>query len=79
MAAKTLHPLTDTLKGNKTKSASVEWAVPMADTFKVAKVALPAATELAHPQQGAKLFLMVDTSDNRMGVMLQQRAATVAP
>jgi cleavage and polyadenylation specificity factor subunit 1 len=78
-AAKTLRPLTDSLKGFKHKKAPVQWSADMAAAFQAAKAALAAAAELAHPKQGAELALAVDASDNHVGAVLQQRTAAAAP
>jgi hypothetical protein len=45
----------------------------MERAFEATKAALAATAELAHPQQGAELALMVDASAEHMGAALQQR------
>jgi transposase InsO family protein len=50
----------------------------MEGAFEAAKAALAAAAELAHPQHGAELALMVDASAEHMGAALQQRLSPLA-
>jgi hypothetical protein len=62
--ARTLQPLTDTLRGDP---KTLEW--PATATFKAAKTALAAAEPLAHPAPNA-----TDASDTHVGGVLQQLA-----
>ncbi len=72
-AARLLRPLTDALKGSPKLTATLDWSPAMEGAFEAAKAALAAAAELAHPQHGAELALMVDASEEHMGAALQQR------
>ncbi len=68
--ARTLHPLTNLLKG----SPKVLLWSPAADAaFAAAKAALVAAVPLCHPAPNAVLSLSVDASDSHVGGVLQQR------
>ena len=59
-AAAMLMLLTDTLRGSPRPKIAVEWTTERQAAFKVARTALGKATNLAYPQQGADLGLMVD-------------------
>jgi hypothetical protein len=72
-AARLLRPLTDALKGSPKPTANLDRSPAMEGAFWAAKAALAAAAELAHPQHGAELALMVDASAEHMGAVLQQR------
>jgi hypothetical protein len=72
-AARLLRPLTEALKGSPKLTAALDWSAAMETSFEAAKAALAAAAELAHPQQGVELALMMDTSAEHMGAALQQR------
>jgi hypothetical protein len=52
---------------------TLDWSAAMEGAFEAAKAALAAAAELARPQHGAELALMVDASAEHMGAALQQR------
>jgi hypothetical protein len=65
--ARTLHLLTDVLKG---APKTLEW-LPTA-VFGAAKAALAAAVPLAHPAPNAVLSLATDASDTHVGSVLQQ-------
>jgi hypothetical protein len=78
-AAKTLEPLTDLLVGGQKGTEPVSLAEPQRATFVAAKVALAAATCLAHPSQGFQLSLMVDTSADHIGGTLQQQQRPADP
>ncbi len=67
--ARTLQPLTDTLKG---APKTLEWPPAAAAAFGAAKAALEAAVPLAHPALNAVLSLATDASDTHVGGVLQQ-------
>jgi hypothetical protein len=46
--------LTDVLRGGQSGNRPVPWSAPMQQAFKAAKAAVAAASELAHPVQGAR-------------------------
>ena len=71
--AKTLRPLTDSLRGGPKGYTSLEWTPQCAEAFLGAKRALLNATCLAHPTLGAQLSLAVDASATHVGAVLQQR------
>jgi hypothetical protein len=71
--AKTLRPLTDSLRGGPKGSTSVAWTPDCEVAFSSAKLALLQATCLAHPTVGAQLSLGVDASDTHVGPVLQQQ------
>ncbi len=64
--ARTLQPLTDTLKGTP---KTLEWPAAAA-AFGAAKAALAAAVPLAHPAPNAVLSLATDASDTHVGSVL---------
>ena len=71
--AKTLRPLTDSLRGGPKGSSSVLWTPECAEAFASAKAALLRATCLAHPTTGSGLNLAVDASSTHVGATLQQQ------
>jgi putative transposase len=77
-AACLLRPLTEALKGSPKPTAALDWSPAMDEAFEAAKAALATAAELAHPQRGAELALMVDASAEHMGAALQQRLSPLA-
>ena len=74
VAAKTLKPLNDLLKGVKKGNTPIEWSEQSENSFRVSQRVLVDATMLAHPIPGAPISLTVDASDYAMGAVLQQRA-----
>ncbi len=77
-AAAMLKPLSDVLQGSPRPKTAVQWTPERAAAFKAAKAALQKATNLAYPQQGADMALMVDASVDHVGTALQQRTGTAA-
>ncbi len=71
--ARTLRPLTDSLRGGPKGTARVVWSPECAEAFAAAKHALLRATCLAHPSLGAQLSLAVDASATHVGATLQQQ------
>jgi cleavage and polyadenylation specificity factor subunit 1 len=69
-AAGVLKPLTDALRGGQ--KARLTWSPEMSVAFQDSKKAICAAAELAHPQEGANIFLVVDASSSHVGAALQQ-------
>jgi hypothetical protein len=65
--ARTLHPLTDALRG---APKTLEWSPTAA--FGEAKAALAAAVPMAHPAPNAVLSLAAEASDTHVGGVLQQ-------
>jgi hypothetical protein len=78
-AAKILRPLTDVLRGNPAQSGRLEWTPVVAAAFQTTKDALCHTVKLVHPSPGAEISLMVDASNERVRVALQQRTASTAP
>jgi RNase H-like domain found in reverse transcriptase/Reverse transcriptase (RNA-dependent DNA polymerase) len=74
-AAATLRPLTEATRGGQ--KADLVWTADMQAVFVASKEALWAATELAHPQQGATLSLAVDALGTHVGAALQQHVEGV--
>jgi hypothetical protein len=72
-AAKTLRPITDSVRGSPKAMAAVEWTPPMEAAFDATRTALGAAALLAHPQQDQELAVMVDASSDHVGAALQQQ------
>jgi hypothetical protein len=70
--ARTLRPLTDSLRGGRKGADKLEWSAAMDAAFAGAKQALLSATHLAHPTVGAELSVVVDTSATHAGACLQQ-------
>jgi hypothetical protein len=71
--AKTLKPLTDSLRGSLHASDPVQWSPECAEAFAASKQALLQATCLAHPTAGAQLSLAMDASATHVGATLQQQ------
>jgi hypothetical protein len=71
--AKTLRPLTNSLRGGPKGTAAITWTPECAAAFHSAKQALLTATCLVHPTVGAQLNLAVDASASHMGATLQQQ------
>jgi transposase InsO family protein len=71
--ARTLKPLTDSLRGGLHASDPVQWPPECAEAFAASKHALLHATCLAHPTAGAQLSLAVDASATHVGATLQQQ------
>jgi hypothetical protein len=77
-AAAVLRPLTDCLRGGRAGAEKLQWSEPMLQAVSKAKVAVAAATTLAHPTVGAELSLAVDVSADHVGAALQQRSTAAA-
>jgi hypothetical protein len=71
--ARTLLPLTDTLKGGVKGASIVLWTADMFAAFTAMKTALCVATTLVHPDSAADISIMVDASATHVGAVLQQR------
>jgi hypothetical protein len=76
-AARVLRPLTDAVKGGKSKQLA--WGADMAAAFAEVKSCLCRAAELAHPAAGAEIFLEVDASGTHVGAALQQQVRGQTP
>jgi RNase H-like domain found in reverse transcriptase/Reverse transcriptase (RNA-dependent DNA polymerase)/Integrase zinc binding domain len=74
-AARLLRLLTDAFRGSKQGTSPVEWTLDCLAAVDAAKQAVAAATDLAHPVQGAELALFVDASAEHVGAVLQQKIA----
>jgi transposase InsO family protein len=77
-AAVILKPLSDLLQGSPRPKTAVHWTPERAAAFKAAKAALQKSTNLAYPEMGAEMSLMVDASADHVGAALQQRTRTAA-
>ncbi len=71
--ARTLKPLTDSLRGGLHANDPVQWSPECAEAFPASKQALLQATCLAHPTSGAQLSLAMDASATHVGATLQQQ------
>ena len=69
-AARVLKPLTDSLRGQQKEQ--LLWSTEMQAAFEAAKAAVCGAVELAHPEAGQELSLVVDASGTHVGAVLQQ-------
>ena len=68
--ARTLQPLTESLKGN---SKGLDWSATLQQSFDAIKATLATTTLLAHPLPHAELSLATDASDTHIGSILQQK------